>query len=1180
VKSEQRPLAETPSRETAVGLAVDQTSVAQAKSSPEPTARREAIVRALSRIWPSDALEYGDLVLFDRRSKRNHHVRTFVEAATALALGVFAYVSCALFLNGATGRSACDAVAIPGVWLDLDTKGGAHKKQNLPTRDEALSFVANLPLQPTFILFSGGGLYVWWCFAELWVFETDAERTRAARVVAGWQEFVRDLAAGHGWHVDSTGSLAQVLRPEGSFNDKYSPAREVECIVEGGPRWNPSDFEEWIGGFDASAAQAKPAPQCDPGNAPVEPLRDALAHIDSCGVSYEQWRNVGFGLHHFTAGDSAGFKLWDEWSSRDPARYEGTATLSKLWEGFGRADASRRPVTIRSLVALARAGGWRGDLLDPSFVAPLEAAAPTRPIVRSIDEAVEQVRGIALDFTPGSQSMHVQSWPGCGKTTTFGSVALERISASAPGWEHGAVLALPERALVHEKAERLRRIADGLATPVAVRTLLGRSGEPDSGWYCARFETASLNAEIGRRACSRCPLKGSFEFDPNRERRQWVDGPCASEAGRYLHSRNAAFEPGGLLVTTHAALVHAFGELDERCVIMVDDAGPLLGVARAVELRSSDVSSALASVVEWRAQTESPALVSGPELPEVLVADVVIAVLSAMVRRGRDRTGWIEAAVHEQPEVVKAAIRAGSITKPRDEWYRVQPWPWELDLLDDGPDGSPAFTDLVLDLSSEVLVHGHAPIVARVDRRTVEAGGPDLRIHLPTRRLIERARAGRVAWLSVAPIPEQVATALNIGLEVLHANPTQLELLVGDLQVPRGDRGRTRRVVFGPGERTHGTASPEDTVTRAVAHALSSTHPSFGAVLLKADREALGNPDWCRSYGAGHAGSDELADRELLLVRRFMPPYSALALDACVLRRALGIDGALTPPTSRQVRTLVEARRWRPDLPVIPTAVPADPLERELLRAAEAHGILNAIGRSRALSALEPRLVLVLDGRPFDASGATVRVEALADVLRRLDVLDSVQLPSRDARDAALAHAQKARILNRLARLERLQALVEQSPRASVSTLARRLKCSERTVRGDLCAVRVAPHGQLQHEFASLRRALGGAASSATRSKEEYLCIVLPDLAAADVADAIERERHVRLAVRTVRGHLRTLRRALCDGATLVVPQRSDAYRGLLLVTQAVAHLVGKQVCAPKPPAQVQLSLGTNGGVA
>jgi hypothetical protein len=634
-----------------------------------------------------------------------------------------------------------------------------------------------------------------------------------------------------------------------------------------------------------------------------------------------------------------------------------------------------------------------------------------------------------------------------------------------------------------------------------------------------------------------------------------------------------------MLVTTHDALAHSFSEIDKERVLIIDDAGPMLGLVNPVGQRTIDIDSALSRVEQWREQTQTPRLVVGAELPQVYVADAVRAVLQALATRGRQRTEWVEVAVRSLPEGVRAAILANAIEPPRDESSGAEVWPWELDAPFQGPDGAPAFSRLCLEIAREVLMHGHAPVVERVDRRTVMAGGHDLLIHMPNRELIERAKAGRVVWLSVAPVPSQVARALRIRCEVLHADPTNLELVIGELEVTRGDRGGTRRIAFGPGTRIDDAPSVEDTITREVAKAMARL-PNSGAVLHKADREALGNPEWCRSYGAGHAGTDELADREWLLVRRFVPPYSALALNACVLRRALGLEGDLRLPLRSRVETVCEARRWRPELGVVPTAVPVDPLARELLRAEECHNILNAIGRSRALSANGPRFVLVLNGRPFDTLGATLKVEPLRDVLERLGVLGDVWLPERDARDAALADVRSKRADVTTKRRARLQHMVSADPESSIRTLARRLKCHERTVRSDLAAIRGRVVGTLHEEFSQLRCALNNAASSATRCIEISLWDELQHLAASDVAADLRQHGELRIATRTIGGHLKELRRALRDGSEWLLPRRSDALSGLHLVLRAVARLLAQRRVAVETPHSRQATLSQAGGAA
>jgi hypothetical protein len=75
---------------------------------------------------------------------------------------------------------------------------------------------------------SGYGIHGYWLFREPWRFEDDAERHRAAHLLRRFQSTI--IAAGklHGWDLDSTFNLAQVLRVPGTCNRKVAAdVREV-----------------------------------------------------------------------------------------------------------------------------------------------------------------------------------------------------------------------------------------------------------------------------------------------------------------------------------------------------------------------------------------------------------------------------------------------------------------------------------------------------------------------------------------------------------------------------------------------------------------------------------------------------------------------------------------------------------------------------------------------------------------------------------------------------------------------------------------------------------------------------------------------------------------------------------------------------------------------------------------
>jgi RecA-family ATPase len=78
---------------------------------------------------------------------------------------------------------------------------------------------------------------------------------------------------------------------------------------------------------------------------------EILDHIDPAMLTYEEWLQVGMALQH--AGATAAD--WDQWSRRDHARYK-TGECWRKWDGF---RGSAKPVTAGTLVALAKAQGWR-----------------------------------------------------------------------------------------------------------------------------------------------------------------------------------------------------------------------------------------------------------------------------------------------------------------------------------------------------------------------------------------------------------------------------------------------------------------------------------------------------------------------------------------------------------------------------------------------------------------------------------------------------------------------------------------------------------------------------------------------------------------------------------------------------------------------------------------------------
>ena len=139
---------------------------------------------------------------------------------------------------------ASTAAVMPGLWLDLDIAGPGHEKVGLPkSQVDAERILHALPMDPTWVIQTGGGTHVYWLFREPWILETEEERIEAAAIIRGWQQLAIDAATDLGFVVDSTHDLSRVLRPVGTINSKYGfPVRWRQVSDH---RFNPSDFDDY-----------------------------------------------------------------------------------------------------------------------------------------------------------------------------------------------------------------------------------------------------------------------------------------------------------------------------------------------------------------------------------------------------------------------------------------------------------------------------------------------------------------------------------------------------------------------------------------------------------------------------------------------------------------------------------------------------------------------------------------------------------------------------------------------------------------------------------------------------------------------------------------------------------------------------------------------------------------------
>lgn len=216
----------------------------------------------------------GILVLFTIPGFRAHafsgdQFEEAAQAAVKLAQTHDVYHGIGLQKHAPQGTQRGDAAgveALPGYWLDLDLRTPYRNRSDIPgTAAEAVTFLDALPLAPSGIVLSGGGLYPWWTFREPWTLETEEERGEAARLSRGWQSYVLATAKKrHGWTLDSTPDLARILRVPGTLNHKTDPPAPVRVLRGAGPRYVPDEFEGFV-----VEEEPKP-PALNPAQPPIE----------------------------------------------------------------------------------------------------------------------------------------------------------------------------------------------------------------------------------------------------------------------------------------------------------------------------------------------------------------------------------------------------------------------------------------------------------------------------------------------------------------------------------------------------------------------------------------------------------------------------------------------------------------------------------------------------------------------------------------------------------------------------------------------------------------------------------------------------------------------------------------------------------------------------------------------
>ena len=105
----------------------------------------------------------------------------------------------------------------------------------------------------------------------------------------------------------------------------------------------------------------------------MDEILSALACIPVRTCSYAEWLGIGMALK------DAGYEcaVWDDWSRDDKRYVEGDC--ARRWATF---KGSERPITVRTIRAMARKNGWVSAFTDFEDTREL---APTQTLIRYLE---------------------------------------------------------------------------------------------------------------------------------------------------------------------------------------------------------------------------------------------------------------------------------------------------------------------------------------------------------------------------------------------------------------------------------------------------------------------------------------------------------------------------------------------------------------------------------------------------------------------------------------------------------------------------------------------------------------------------------------------------------------------------------------------------------------------------
>ena len=223
-------------------------------------------------------------------------------------------------------RGGAETVAaVYGCVADIDFKENKNSKKNYPKNEkEAMSILKTFPLKPTSIIRTGNGLHAHWDFIRPLITRTAEDRSKAKRLVSGFQLSVQDHFRKYKREIDNVGDLTRLYRIPETFNHKSSPPTLVQFLTHDPKRrYEVGQIEELVATKDTRTKKARILNNNASHHQIVEGCAWYKGVVDgSASMDEPNW----FAGASITARCDSGEKIFHEYSARHPGYNERQAS--------------------------------------------------------------------------------------------------------------------------------------------------------------------------------------------------------------------------------------------------------------------------------------------------------------------------------------------------------------------------------------------------------------------------------------------------------------------------------------------------------------------------------------------------------------------------------------------------------------------------------------------------------------------------------------------------------------------------------------------------------------------------------------------------------------------------------------------------------------------------------------